>query len=104
MITSQEYRQWQKERYSIIERACYRVSRDRRGRLRPNAKELIGSLMTCIGAYGPAGWGLTIEEACRIAMKEINSASAYEDIWLRRTDRTEPQDHVHSAWGVCRAS
>ncbi len=104
MITPQEDKQWRNEPYSVIERACYRVAHDRKGRMRPNAKAAIDILMTCIGTYGPAGWGLSTEDACRIAVREANSASAYDDIWLRRIDLTEPQDHVHSSCGVRRAA
>ncbi len=96
MSTRQEYEQWRNEPYSVIERACYRAARDRRGRIRPNAKAAIDSLMTCIGTYGPAGWGLSIEAACRIAMRKINSANTYDDIWLRWLASTEPADRDHS--------
>ena len=83
MITPEEYLQWQKERYSTVEKACYGIVRDRRGFLRPNAKDLVRSLMACIGTYGPTGWGLSLEEACRIGIREANSECAYQDIWLR---------------------
>ena len=68
MTSLHEYKQWQEEPYSVIERACYRVVRDGRGRKLPDAKGAIDSLMACIGTYGPAGWGLPLEAACRIAM------------------------------------
>ena len=83
MISLSEYEEWQNLPYSTVEKACYRVSRDRKGRLRPNAKAAIESLMACIGTYGPAGWGLGLDEACRIAIKEANSICTYEDLWSR---------------------
>ncbi len=76
MTTPQEYQQWQRERYSVIERACYRVVRDGRGRRLPDAKGAIDSLMACIGTYGPAGWGLPLEAACRIAMLAAKGSAA----------------------------
>ena len=85
-VSPQEFQQWREEPFSIIEKACFHISRDNRCRLRPNSKELVGALMAAIGLFGPGGWGLPLEAACRIGVKEVKAMISYEDI-LRRSQR-----------------